>query len=365
VNERSPRKIIHVDMDAFYASVEQRDRPALRGRPVVVGGSPDSRGVVAAASYEAREFGVHSALPCAQAYRRCPQAVFVRPDFAKYKAVSRHIHDVFQRAISLVEPLSLDEAYLDVTDNAWGERSATRVAARLRAEIKAETGLTASAGVAPNKFLAKVASDLDKPDGLVVIAPEDVSGVLEDLPLRRIPGVGRVTESRLKSLDLHTCGDVRRCDPARLAEHLGSYGTALQRLAAGVDPRPVVPSRGRKSCSIEDTFAQDLLTRAEALMKLEDLAQRLAQRLETSGTRGRTVVLKVKYHDFQQVTRTRTLSRNVCSGADLLREASALLSQTDAGRRPVRLLGIGVTQLAATSPQRLLPFDAAMRHGEL
>ena len=352
------RKILHVDMDAFYASVEQRDRPELRGRPVVVGGSPASRGVVAAASYEARAFGVRSAMPCAQAYRRCPAAVFVRPDFAKYRAVSDQIHAVFHQVTDLVEPLSLDEAYLDVTTNHWGEPSATRVAQRIRAEIRAATGLTASAGVAPTKFLAKVASDLDKPDGLVVIPPERVAAVLRDLPVRRIPGVGGKTEARLLNHGIRTCGDVLAADPDELASWLGSYGDHLRRLAEGVDPRPVVASRERKSVSVEDTFAQDLTTRAEALAQLDDLAQRLAERLASAQARGRTVVLKVKYADFQQITRSRTLAQPVADADALLAAADRLLDQTEVGERPVRLLGIGVGQLAKADPQRLLPFLA-------
>ncbi len=353
-----PRKVIHVDMDAFFASVEQRDRPELRGRPVVVGGAPDSRGVVSTASYEARPYGVRSAMPAAQAARLCPQAVFLRPDLPRYRQVSRQVFEVLRRYADAVEPLGLDEAYLDVTADPAGLGSATRTAEAILRDVRAATGLTASAGVAPNKFLAKVASDLDKPNGLVVIPPERVDAVLRDLPIGRVPGVGRVTEARLRARGIETCGDVQRHDEADLLAWFGRSGLRLARLARGEDPRPVQAERRRKSCSVEDTFARDLVGRAAAQRELERLADLLEDRLRRCDGSGRTVVLKVKYADFQQVTRSRTLPTPVREAPALLAEAAALLAQTEVDRRPVRLLGIGVSHLdeAEAPRQLLLPF---------
>ena len=358
---RGARKIIHVDMDAFYASVEQRDRPELRGRPVIVGGAPGSRGVVCAASYEARPFGVHSALAAAIAYRRCPQAVFLPPDLRKYREVSRQVHEIFARHTDLIEPLSLDEAYLDVTDDKLGIGSATRVAEVILEAIRRETRLSASAGVAPNKFLAKVASDLEKPGGLVVVPPARVAEFVAELPIHKIPGVGRVTAERLAALGLHTCADVRRTDEAQLSAWFGRWGPRLAQLARGEDARPVSSARVRRSCSVEETFARDLRGRAAARASLERLAQRLAARLERAEARGRTVTLKVKYADFQQVTRSRTLASPVADAASLEVEAARLLAQTEVDRRPVRLLGIGVSHLddGAAPRQLLLPFPGA------
>lgn len=348
-------------MDAFYAAVEQRDRPELRGRPVVVGGSPKSRGVVCTASYEARRFGVRSAMPCAKAYRMCPEAVFVPPDFRRYRAVSEQIHEIFRRYTDLVEPLSLDEAYLDVTSNHPGIPTATEVAKHIRADIRAETGLTASAGVAPNKFLAKVASDLRKPDGLAVIPPSKVAEFVRTLPVRKVPGVGRVTEAACLRRGIRTCGDFLAYDPERLATWFGTSGPWFHRLAQGIDPRPVVVDQVRRSCSIEDTFPRDLLRVAEALAALEELATGLERRLAVEDIRGRTVTLKVKYGDFQATTRRRTLDEHVRDRDTLVAVARELLATTDVGRRPVRLLGIGVSHLdiELTAEQLLLPFAPA------
>lgn len=358
----SLRKIVHVDMDAFYASVEQRDRPELRGRAVIVGGQPDSRGVVCTASYEARVFGVHSAMPTAQAYRLCPHGVFLRPDFVRYKAVSRQIQAIFRDVTELVEPLSLDEAFLDVTQNALGEPSATRVAEHLRARIRRETGLTASAGVAPNKFLAKVASDMDKPDGLTVIGPERVQAVLAELPVRRIPGVGRKSAERCRARGIEVASDFLRHDVEQLVRWFGSAGPRYRELAQGIDLRRVQPDRERKSVSIEDTLPEDLRSRAEAAAFLDDLAERLAERLLRAEARGKTVVLKVKYADFQQITRSRTLTAPTREHATLHEVALALLEQTEVGERPVRLLGIGVTNLAEPGAQLELPFAPEARN---
>src|SRR5437667_6873880 len=251
------RRILHVDMDAFYASVEQRDNPALCGKPVAVGGQPDQRGVVAAASYEARAFGVHSAMSMAKAVRLCPALVIVPPDFARYKAASQTVFAIFREVTPLVEPLSLDEAYLDVTDNMWGEPLATTVARRLKARIQADTGLTASAGVAPNKFLAKIASGWRKPDGLTVIAPQRVESFLQQLPVDALWGVGPKTAARLRAAGIERLVDVRAADAGVLAETVGSYAEALRRMAHGEDDRAVDPNRERKSIGCEETFAHD------------------------------------------------------------------------------------------------------------
>src|SRR6476646_5241781 len=255
----STRRILHIDMDAFYASVEQRDKPELRGLPVAVGGSPDQRGVVAAASYEARAFGVRSAIPMARAVRLCPSLVIVRPDFARYRTASQAVFAIFRRVTTLVEPLSLDEAYLDVTENVWGEGLGQTVAQRIKKEIKDATGLTASAGVATNKFLAKIASGWKKPDGLTVIAPERVEQFLHKLPVDALWGVGPVTAKRLRDRGIERLVDVRTADPAALRAAVGSQADWLRRLADGIDDRPVVPNRAAKSSGTENTFSQDLV----------------------------------------------------------------------------------------------------------
>ncbi len=353
-----PRKIIHVDMDAFYASVEQRDRPELRGKPVVVGGSPQSRGVVCTASYEARKFGVHSAMPCSQAYRLCPQAVFVPPDFPRYSAVSQQIREIFHRYSELVEPLSLDEAYLDVTTNKVQSPSATWIARAIRADIRRETKLTASAGVAPNKFLAKVASDLNKPDGLAVITPAQVEAFVRDLPVKKIPGVGKVTEEKCHRFGIRTCADFLGYSDEQLQHWFGSAGPHFRRLALGDDPRPVVADSIRKSCGIEDTFPVDLETREQCIAALEELAAGLERRLVREDTRGRTVTLKVKYSDFKSVTRSRTLEYRVQTADIILAIALELIPETEIGRRPVRLLGLQLSQLdtAVVEEQLFFPF---------
>ena len=352
------RKILHVDMDAFYAAVEQRDRPELRGKPVIVGGPPRSRGVVCTASYEAREFGVHSAMPSSQAYRKCPNAIFVPPDFSKYTTVSKQIREVFHEVTDLVEPLSLDEAFLDVTSNKLDEPSATRVAEEVRRRIEARTQLTASAGVAPNKFLAKVASDMNKPDGLTVIAPGMIEDFLRDLPVRKIPGIGKVTERHCGDQGIRVCSDFLRFEEVELIRVFGKAGRWFFHLARGHDPRPVVADRVRKSASVEDTYPRDLATRKEALEELERLADLLEGRLLRSDTRGRTVTLKVKYGDFRLVTRSRTLELPVQTRDGLMTEVRELLDQTEVGKEPVRLLGIGVSNLVgeAGEEQLYLPF---------
>jgi DNA polymerase-4 len=346
--ETAVRKIIHIDMDAFYASVEVRDHPSLQGLPVVVGGSPNSRGVVAAASYEARRFGIHSAMPCSRAYRLCPKAVFTPPDFDKYRAVSRRIHAIFHRYTDQVEPLSLDEAYLDVTVNRLGEPSATRIAAAIKADIRRETGLTASAGVAPNKFLAKIASEERKPDGLFVIRPREVAAFVARLPLRKVPGVGQATLKSMEALGLRTCGDLAPLSLAELTRRFGKRGAWFHRIARGEDDRPVEPHRERKSVSIEDTFAEDHAEPAWLLERLADLCTRLAGRMRAAGLKGRTLTLKLRTTDFQIHTRSVTLEHFTDDEAELITHAAGLFRQSGLQGRELRLLGVGLHQLDNT-----------------
>ena len=340
------RRILHVDMDAFYASVEQRDDPSLRGRPVAVGGNPAERGVVAAASYEARAFGVRSAIPMARAVRLCPSLVIVRPDFARYRAVSQDVFAIFRSVTPLVEPLSLDEAYLDVTENAWGITLGREVAVRLKAQIRAATGLTASAGVAPNKFLAKIASAWQKPDGLTVIAPERVERFLQKLPVDALWGVGPVTATRLRERGIERLVDVRSADPAALREAVGGHVEWLRQLADGVDDRPVVPNRAAKSCGSETTFSQDLTAIDDIRRALDGMARDDAAWLERKGLQCRTVTIKVRYSDFTTITRSHTQAPT-SDADDIAKRAIALLERTAAGQRPVRLLGVSVHNLVS------------------
>ena len=343
------RKIVHVDMDAFYASVEQRDDPALRGKPVVVAWK-GKRSVVCAASYEARKFGVHSAMPAVTAERLCPQAVFVPPDFTRYKAVSRAMREIFLRHTELIEPLSLDEAYLDVTENKTGLATATQVAIAIRRQIREELSLTASAGVAPNKFLAKIASDWRKPDGLFVIQPKDVDGFLPPLAVGRIPGVGRVTEARLKQIGIGTVGDLRRFERGTLEARFGRYGARLYELARGIDEHPVTPDRPTKSISAEDTFEQDI-----PLSATDELIRRLAEKVWTASRResriARTVVLKLKTKEFKIHTRSYTPPAPPMSSEDLAAIALSLRERVDLGPgRLYRLVGVGLGNFRESQP---------------
>ncbi|MFH0945357.1 MAG: DNA polymerase IV [Planctomycetota bacterium] len=362
-SETLPRKVIHVDMDAFFAAVEQRDRPELRGKPVIVGGSPHGRGVVSTASYEARRFGVHSAMPCSRAFRLCPQGIFLRPRFEAYRAVSDVVRAIFHDHTDLVEPVSLDEAYLDVTRNRHEIPSATGVAERIRREIFEQTSLTASAGVGPNKFIAKVASDMNKPDGLTVVPPGQVREFLEHLPVKKIPGIGPVTGRRCEEFGIRSCGDFLRFDETELQRLFGKSGRHFLLLARGLDPRPVVADSERKSVSIEDTFPEDLKSLDDALVALDKLANGLEGRLEKHGFSGRTVVLKVKYGDFRQITRQRSLGIAVRSRKSLLATAMELLPETEVGRRPVRLLGLGVSHLLDDREARQQLFSFAREQG--
>ena len=334
-----------MDMDAFYASVEQRDDPSLRGQPVVVGGDPTRRGVVAAASYEARAFGVRSAIPMARAVRLCPHLKIVRPDFGRYKAVSEQIFALFRAVTQLVEPLSLDEAYLDVSENSWGEPLGVNVARRLKRQIHDETGLTASAGVAPNKFLAKIASGWKKPDGLAVIAPDRVEQFLRDLPIDALWGVGPVTARKLRAVGVQRLVDVRTVDRTTLGTAVGSQADWLRQLAQGIDDRPVVPDRIRKSCGTENTYATDLVDTRKIQDELAAMARDNAEWLQEKGLLARTVTIKVRYADFSTITRSHTREMATNDPEDIRRRALQLVERTEAGRVPVRLLGVSLHNL--------------------
>jgi DNA polymerase IV len=335
------RKILHVDMDAFYASVEQRDDPQLRDKPVVVAWR-GNRSVVCAASYEARRFGVRSAMPATRAERLCPEAIFVPPDFVRYRAVSRSVREIFHRYTDLIEPLSLDEAYLDVTDNKVGLPTATRIAKAIRQQIREELHLTASAGVAPNKFLAKIASDWRKPDGLFVIQPDDISAFLLPLPVGRIPGVGKVTEDRLKQIGVQTVGNLQALDVAVLEARFGRYGHRLYELARGIDHNPVIPDRPTKSISAEDTFERDI-----PLAETGELIQTLAQKVWSASRKesrvARTVVLKLKTSEFSIVTRSHTPTTPPATCEELTAIALSLRERISlAAEQRFRLVGVGL-----------------------
>jgi DNA polymerase IV len=349
------RKIIHIDMDAFFASVEQRDNPELRGKPVAVGGSRD-RGVVAAASYEARTFGVHSAMPSVMAKRRCPDLIFVTPRFDVYKVVSLQIREIFAEYTSIIEPLSLDEAYLDVTENLKGIASATEIAEDIRVKIRRETNLTASAGISYNKFLAKLASDHRKPDGLFVITPKMGPAFVEKLPVEKFHGVGPATTAKMNRLGIATGLDLRAQTLPFLQRHFGKSGAYFYWIARGVDERPVRPDRVRKSVGAENTFAQDLHAFEPMREALEPIIAKVWRQCQVTGIRGRTVTLKVKFADFQQITRSKSIGDAIGSLADLERLSLGLLEPLLPTKRGVRLLGISLsslTQAQATERRQL------------
>jgi DNA polymerase IV len=348
------RKIIHVDMDAFYAAVEQRDDPALRGRPVAVGGS-GPRGVVMAASYEARAYGVRSAMPGFQARRLCPELIFVRTRFDAYQATSRQIREIFQSYTDLVEPLSLDEAYLDVTAPKRGPSTATAIAAAIKREIKERTRLTASAGVSFNKFLAKVASDLHKPDGLTVIRPEQAAAFIAALPIERFFGIGPKTAEKMKALGIHNGADLGARGEDELVRRFGKVGRHYFRIARAQDEREVQPDRPYKSIGAERTFDHDLGDPAVMLERLRPIAEQVAERMTAADSFGRTVTLKIKHHDFTVTTRQHTLADCVHSADELLALATWLLDHPEPPRRPVRLLGLSVSNfgLAPTAHRQL------------
>jgi DNA polymerase-4 len=332
-------------MDAFYASVEIRDNPRLKGKPVIIGGPPNSRAVVCTASYEARKFGIHSAMPCAHAARLCPDAIFIRPDFEKYYAASREIRDIFAKYTDMIEPLSLDEAYLDVTDNKAG-LYAVRIASLIQKEIFASIHLTGSAGVAPNKLLAKIASDMRKPFGITVVLPEQAQEFMRNLPLRKIHGIGPATEQRLASFGLRLCQDVWPFDLPALTEKIGTMADWLYLRSRGLDEREVEESRVRKSLGREETFSKDIIDVPILLRELLAIVDSVSTDLKAEELSGRTISLKVRYDDFSRITRSSTLSVPTNSAEMIDQTVSQLLKSTAAGERKIRLLGVSVSNFA-------------------
>jgi DNA polymerase IV len=345
------RKIIHIDMDAFYASVEQRDNPELRGKPVAVGGSQE-RGVVAAASYEARKFGVRSAMPSLIAKRKCPDLIFISPRFDVYKAISLKIRSIFAAYTPIIEPLSLDEAYLDVTENLKGIASATWIAEEIRARIRAETELTASAGVSYNKFLAKLASDHRKPDGLFVITPEMGPEFVESLSVRKFHGIGPATARKLEQLGIKTGLDLREQTLTFLQQHFGKAGPYFYWASRGIDERPVRADRVRKSVGAENTFPIDLFTYEAAREALREVIDKVWDYCERSGTRGRTATLKVKFANFRQITRSHTGQVSIATRAELEQLTDVMLEPLFPVAKGIRLLGISLSSLATEQAEQ-------------
>lgn len=330
-------------MDAFFAAIEQRDSPELRGKAVIIGGDPHSRGVVSTCSYEARKFGVRSAMPSSQAHRLCPNGIFIPPRIEAYRRASDQIQHIFHQYTDLVEPLSLDEAYLDVTENKIGEPAATRIAQKIKQQILEETGLTASAGVSFNKFLAKVASDWNKPDGLTVIPPEKAPAFIDQLPIRKFFGIGAVTETRMIELGIRTGEDLKKAGRQKLIKYFGKRGALFWDIANCEDERPVNPVRERKSIGKEVTFEQDLSDLQQMIEILQDLSEKVERSLLKRDMQGKTITLKVRYQDFTTITRSQTLPIPIYKAKDILRIAQVLLHKTEASDRKVRLLGISVS----------------------
>ncbi|MCP4352182.1 MAG: DNA polymerase IV [Desulfobacterales bacterium] len=356
------RKIIHIDMDAFYASVEQRDRPELKGKPVIVGGDPDKRGVVAACSYEARKFGIHSAMSSKRASKLCPQAVFIRSRFEAYRAVSARIREVFHEYTDLVEPLSLDEAFLDVTENKKGMKFATQIAREIKQEIFERTSLTGSAGVSFNKFLAKVASDFDKPDGLTVVTPGQADEFIAKLPIRKFFGVGKVTEKKMLDMGIKTGTDLKKMDKELLTRLFGKPGEYFYSIVHGQDNRPVEPNRIRKSLGKETTLYEDIDDKEQMAEILEQIALQVENSLKKHNLKGMTITLKIKFSDFQTVTRSATTAEYVQDAAIIMEHIRTLLANTEAGIKKVRLLGITVSNFPDNNRIRIcrqlpLPFE--------
>jgi DNA polymerase-4 len=338
--QNTHRKIIHIDMDAFYASVEQRDSPELRGKAIAVGGSPQGRGVVATASYEARKFGVRSAMASKQALQLCPHIQFVTPRFAVYKEVSQKIREIFRRYTDLIEPLSLDEAYLDVTIDKLGVGSAIDIAKQIKQAIKDELQLTASAGVSINKFVAKIASDMNKPDGLTFIGPSSIESFMEKLPVEKFFGVGKVTAEKMKKMALFTGADLKQLPEDDMVKHFGKAGRFYYQIARGIDKREVHPNRETKSIGAEDTFAYDLTDIDELYAELDKLSQTVCNRLQNYQLKGRTITLKIKYSDFKQITRNYSVTEPVSDLQIIADTAKKLLLATEPEGKPIRLLGV-------------------------
>lgn len=343
------RKIIHIDMDAFFAAVEQRDNPSYRNKPLIVGGKPDSRGVVATCSYEARQYGIYSAMPASRAYRLCPHAIFVKPNFAAYREASEHIQQIFHEYTELVEPLSLDEAYLDVTDSQLFQGSATRLAQAIKQKILSETGLVASAGISYNKFFAKIASDKDKPDGLYLITPEQGFDFVAQLPVGEFHGVGKATEQKMHALGIKTGQDLRQFSLPTLQQHFGKPALFFYKIAQGIDDRAVNPYRTRKSIGTETTYAKDLQETAEIYQQLQLLFEKALLKVQAKKLYARTLTVKIKYHDFKQITRSLSFKQPIKASyfnEVLLRK---LLKKDAIGESKVRLLGVTLSALEQQS----------------
>jgi DNA polymerase IV len=338
------RKIIHIDMDAFFASVEQLDNPELKGKPVAVGGSSE-RSVVAAASYEARKFGVRSAMPSAIAKRLCPDLIFVKHNFERYHEVSAIIFNIFKEYTEIIEPLSIDEAFLDVTDDKKNIVSATLIAERIRNEINHRTGLTASAGISVNKFLAKIASDINKPDGIFLIHPEEAEKFIEELPIEKFYGIGKVTARKMHKLGIHRGSDLKKWDLVSLVRNFGKVGVFYFNIARGIDERPVEPDQERKSVGTELTYEKDLTTSFAIIAELYKLEKELMERLEHSGTTGRTITMKVKFSDFRQITRSRTLQNYIRDFNTLHKEVSEIRKSLELEGFRIRLMGVSISNL--------------------
>ncbi len=345
------RKILHIDMDAFYASVEQMDNPELKGKPIAVGGSKE-RGVVAAASYEARKFGVRSAMPSSQAYRLCKHITFVRPRFERYKEISNQVREIFNRYTDLIEPLSLDEAYLDVTENKKNIFFATQIAIEIRQAIKDEIGLTASAGVSFNKFLAKIASDINKPDGLTIITPQKAEAFIDQLDISKFIGIGKVTAQKMMQKGIFTGAHLKSKDLAFLTKHFGKSGTYYYNMVRLKDNRPVNPNRIRKTVGVENTFFDDVKTLDEAKQYLEKLTESLAKRMYKSKAKGKTLTLKVKYHDFTQITRSKTFSFYISKKFNIHDGWTQILDEHNIMTKPIRLLGLSISNLERNQIQK-------------
>jgi len=344
------RKIIHIDMDAFYASVEQRDFPEFRGKPLAVGGSPDGRGVVATASYEARKFGVKSAMSSRMAIQLCPQLTFTPPRFDVYKDVSNHIRSIFRRYTDLIEPLSLDEAYLDVTEDKLNIGSAIEIAKEIKNAIFQELNLTASAGISVNKFVAKIASDIQKPNGITFIGPSKVIPFLEKLPIKKFFGVGKVTEKRMNLMGIYTGKDLKRFSEIEMVQHFGKSGKFFHQIVRGEDNRPVRPNRISKSIGVEDTFETDIHEYEDMLEEIKRLSEKLFKRLEKSSKFGKTITLKIKFSDFTQITRSKTFANKLQKLEDIQDFTIDLLNNLDMQDKRVRLLGVTISNFNELDP---------------
>lgn len=339
----SNRKIIHIDMDAFYASVEERDNPLLKGKPLIISGPPNSRSVVCTCSYEARKFGIHSAMPASHAYKKCPQGIFIPPNMKKYKEASNKIRSIFLDYTDLIEPLSLDEAYLDVTQNKMNNPSATLIANEIRQRVKNELNLTCSAGVSYNKFIAKIASDYNKPDGITVVTPDQGANFVANLAVSKFFGIGKKTQEHMNTLNIKTGSDLKVFEMHRMIKLFGKRGPYFYYAARGIDNRPVTPNRERKSFGREITLTEDLLDTDQIISLISDLSERVSTLLAGENKKGRTITLKIKYHDFINVTRSQSFPQPINDTEIINKTAVNLLKKTNAGKKAIRLVGVSIS----------------------